>query len=195
MSINSITDERLIRLYIRGEEPFLNILINRYRTRISGFILSKVRNVDIAEDIFQETFIKVIKTLRVGKYNEQGKFLPWVMRIAYNLCIDHFRSIKKQTFVRSRDDFDVFNLIKDTSVSEEDKFIQKKILDDVKLLIDKLPDAQKKVLKMRYYADMSFQEIAESCDISINTALGRMRYAILNIRKLIQKEGLILSVN
>ena len=195
MSINSITDERLIRLYIRGEESSLNILINRYRARISGFILSKVRNVDIAEDIFQETFIKVIKTLRVGKYNEQGKFLPWVMRIAYNLCIDHFRSIKKQTFVRSRDDFDVFNLIKDTSVSEEDKFIQKKILDDVKLLIDKLPDAQKKVLKMRYYADMSFQEIAESCDISINTALGRMRYAILNIRKLIQKEGLILSVN
>jgi len=195
MSINSITDERLIRLYIRGEESSLNILINRYRTRISGFILSKVRNVDIAEDIFQETFIKVIKTLRVGKYNEQGKFLPWVMRIAYNLCIDHFRSIKKQKFVRSRDDFDVFNLIKDTSVSEEDKLIQKKILDDVKLLIDRLPDAQKKVLKMRYYADMSFHEIAESCNISINTALGRMRYAILNLRKFIQKEGLVLSVN
>ena len=195
MSINSITDERLIRLYIRGEESSLNILINRYRTRISGFILSKVRNVDIAEDIFQETFIKVIKTLRVGKYNEQGKFLPWVMRIAYNLCIDHFRSIKKQKFVRSRDDFDVFNLIKDTSVSEEDKLIQKKILDDVKLLIDRLPDAQKQVLKMRYYADMSFHEIAESCNISINTALGRMRYAILNLRKIIQKEGLVLSVN
>jgi RNA polymerase sigma-70 factor (ECF subfamily) len=195
MSINSITDERLIRLYIRGEESSLNILINRYRTRISGFILSKVRNVDIAEDIFQETFIKVIKTLRVGKYNEQGKFLPWVMRIAYNLCIDHFRSIKKQKFVRSRDDFDVFNLIKDTSVSEEDKLIQKKILDDVKLLIDRLPDAQKQVLKMRYYADMSFHEISESCNISINTALGRMRYAILNLRKFIQKEGLVLSVN
>tara|TARA_B110000444_G_scaffold205972_1_gene199328 strand:+ start:69 stop:656 length:588 start_codon:yes stop_codon:yes gene_type:complete len=195
MSINSITDERLIRLYIRGEESSLNILINRYRTRISGFILSKVRNVDIAEDIFQETFIKVIKTLRVGKYNEQGKFLPWVMRIAYNLCIDHFRSIKKQKFVRSRDDFDVFNLIKDTSVSEEDKLIQKKILDDLKLLIDRLPDAQKQVLKMRYYADMSFHEIAESCNISINTALGRMRYAILNLRKIIQKEGLVLSVN
>tara|TARA_B110000444_G_scaffold37398_1_gene32884 strand:+ start:515 stop:1102 length:588 start_codon:yes stop_codon:yes gene_type:complete len=195
MSINSITDERLIRLYIKGQESSLNILINRYRTRISGFILSKVRNVDIAEDIFQETFIKVIKTIRVGKYNEQGKFLPWVMRIAYNLCIDYFRSIKKQKFVRSRDDFDVFNLIKDTSVSEEEKLIKKKILDDVKLLIDRLPDAQKRVLKMRYYADMSFHEIAESCNISINTALGRMRYAILNIRKIIQKEGLVLSVN
>ena len=195
MSINSITDERLIRLYIKGQESSLNILINRYRTRISGFILSKVRNVDIAEDIFQETFIKVIKTIRVGKYNEQGKFLPWVMRIAYNLCIDYFRSIKKQKFIRSRDDFDVFNLIKDTSVSEEEKLIKKKILDDVKLLIDRLPDAQKRVLKMRYYADMSFHEIAESCNISINTALGRMRYAIINIRKIIQKEGLVLSVN
>lgn len=195
MSINVNADEHLIHSYISGKEASLNILINRYRTRISSFILSKVRNVDVADDIFQETFIKVIRTLKSGKYNEQGKFLPWVMRIAYNLCIDYFRSLKKQTFVRSRDDFDVFNLIKDTSVSHEDTLIKNKILLDVKKLISKLPDAQKKVLKMRYYSEMSFCEIAETCDISINTALGRMRYAIINLRKIIKKEGFVLSIN
>tara|TARA_B100001250_G_scaffold24146_1_gene20185 strand:+ start:7596 stop:8186 length:591 start_codon:yes stop_codon:yes gene_type:complete len=196
MSINVIKDEQLVSSYINGKDNSLNILINRHRQRIMSFIMSKVRDQSLAEDIFQETFFKVIKTLRKGKhYNEQGKFLPWVMRIAYNLSMDYFRKVKKTKLVRSRDDFNIFDIIKDTSVSIEDEIIQKKILRDVKEIINKLPEEQKRVLKMRYYFNMSFNEIANDCDISINTALGRMRYALINLRKIIKKEGVQLSVD
>ena len=158
--------------------------------------MSKVRDQSLAEDIFQETFFKVIKTLRKGKhYNEQGKFLPWVMRIAYNLSMDYFRKVKKTKLVRSRDDFNIFDIVKDKSISIEDEIIHKKILSDVKEIINKLPNEQKRVLKMRYYYNMSFNEIANDCDISINTALGRMRYALINLRKIIKKEGVQLSVD
>ena len=196
MSINVIKDEQLVSSYIKGKDNSLNILINRHRQRIMSFIMSKVRDQSLAEDIFQETFFKVIKTLKKGKhYNEQGKFLPWVMRIAYNLSMDYFRKIKKTKLVRSRDDFNIFDVIKDKSVSIEDEIIQKKILNDVKELINKLPKEQKRVLKMRYYFNMSFNDIANDCDISINTALGRMRYALINLRKIIKKEGVLLSVD
>ena len=193
--MNSITDEQLIRSYLKGKESTLNILINRYRGRILGFIISKVKDPALAEDIFQETFLKVIHTLKKGKYNEQGKFLPWVMRISYNLTIDHFRKISKTKFVRSNDTFNVFDIVKDSSTSVEDEIIYKKILNDVKSLIYKLPPLQREVLKMRYYSNMSFNDIAESCDISINTALGRMRYALINLRKIIKKEGVVLSLD
>ena len=194
---NIIKDEQLVSSYINGKNHSLNILINRHRQRLMAFIVSKVRDKALAEDIFQETFLKVIKTLRKGKYyNEQGKFLPWVMRISYNLSMDYFRKIKKTKHVRSRDDFNIFDLIKDnTSVSIEDEMIQKKILNNVKEIINKLPDEQKRVLKMRYYFNMSFNEIAQDCDISINTALGRMRYALINLRKIIKKEGVVLSLD
>jgi len=197
MSINAIKDEQLVSSYINGKDNSLNILINRHRQRLMAFIISKVRDKALAEDIFQETFFKVIKTLRKGKYyNEQGKFLPWVMRISYNLSMDYFRKIKKTKLVRSRDDFNIFDLIKDnTSVSIEDEMIQKKILNNVKEIINKLPDEQKRVLKMRYYFNMSFNEIAQDCNISINTALGRMRYALINLRKIIKKEGIVLSAD
>jgi len=196
MSINAIKDEQLVRSYIKGKDNSLNILINRHRQRIMQFIISKVRDQSLAEDIFQETFFKVIKTLKKGKhYNEQGKFLPWVMRIAYNLSMDYFRKVKKQKLVRSRDDFNIFDVIKDNSVSIEDEIIQKKILSDVKEIINKLPKDQKRVLKMRYYFNMSFNEIANDCDISINTALGRMRYALINLRKIIKKEGVRLTAD
>ena len=193
--MNSITDEQLIRSYLKGKESTLNILINRYRGRILGFIISKVKDPALAEDIFQETFLKVIQTLKKGKYNEQGKFLPWVMRISYNLTIDHFRKISKTKFVRSNDTFNVFDIVKDSSTSFEDEIIYKKILNDVKSLIYKLPPLQREGLKMRYYSNMSFNDIAESCDISINTALGRMRYALINLRKIIKKEGVVLSLD
>ena len=193
--MNSITDEQLIRSYLKGKESTLNILINRYRGRILGFIISKVKDPALAEDIFQETFLKVIQTLKKGKYNEQGKFLPWVMRISYNLTIDHFRKISKTKFVRSNDTFNVFDIVKDSSTSVEDEIIYKKILNDVKSLIYKLPPLQREVLRMRYYSNMSFNDIAESCDISINTALGRMRYALINLRKIIKKEGVVLSLD
>jgi len=196
MSINAIKDEQLVSSYINGKDNSLNILINRHRQRLMSFIMSKVRDQSLAEDIFQETFFKVIKTLKKGKhYNEQGKFLPWVMRIAYNLSMDYFRKIKKTKFVRSREDFNIFDIIKDKSVSIEDEIIHKKILSDVKETINKLPEEQKRVLKMRYYFNMSFNEIAQDCNISINTALGRMRYALINLRKIIKKEGILLSVD
>ena len=194
MTINSIKDEQLIRSYLQGKESTLNILINRYRARILGFIISKVKDPALAEDIFQETFLKVIQTLKKGKYNEQGKFLPWVMRISYNLTIDHFRKISKTKFVRSNDTFNVFDIVKDSSTSVEDEIIYKKILNDVKSLIYKLPPLQREVLKMRYYSNMSFNDIAESCDISINTALGRMRYALINIRKLMEEHKIDLII-
>jgi len=193
---NIIKDEQLVSSYISGENRSLNILINRHRQRLLSFIISKVRDKALAEDIFQETFLKVIKTLKKGKhYNEQGKFLPWVMRIAYNLSMDHFRKINKTRFVRSKDDFNIFDIIGDKEVSVEDKIIKKKILDDVKNIINKLPNEQKMVLQMRYYFNMSFNEIAQDCDISINTALGRMRYALINLRKIIKKEGVVLSLD
>ena len=195
MSINFIKDEQLISSYIAGKNQSLNILINRHRPRLLGFIISKVRDKNLAEDILQDTFCKVMDTLKKRRYNEQGKFLPWIMRIAHNLTIDHFRKKKKTKFVRSKDDFNIFDIIKDTSVSVEDELIRNKILNDVKKIINKLPKEQCAVLKMRYYANMSFHEIAEDCDISINTALGRMRYALINLRKIIKKEGVILSSN
>ena len=190
--MNSIKDEQLVCSYLSGDESSLNILINRHRSRLLGFIISKVRDKALAEDIFQETFLKVIKTLKKGRYNEQGKFLPWVMRIAYNLSIDHFRKISKTRFVRSKDDFNVFDIVKDSSDSVEQEMIKEKILSDVKKIIYKLPPLQREVLKMRYYSNMSFNEIAETCNISINTALGRMRYALINLRKIISKEGVVL---
>ena len=193
---NIIKDEQLVSSYISGENRSLNILINRHRQRLLSFIISKVRDKALAEDIFQETCLKVIKTLKKGKhYNEQGKFLPWVMRIAYNLSMDHFRKINKTRFVRSKEDFNIFDIIGNQEVSVEDKIIKKKILDDVKNIINKLPNEQKMVLKMRYYFNMSFNEIAQDCDISINTALGRMRYALINLRKIIKKEGVVLSLD
>ena len=190
--MNSIKDEQLVCSYLSGDQSSLNILINRHRSRLLGFIISKVRDKALAEDIVQETFLKVIKTLKKGRYNEQGKFLPWVMRIAYNLSIDHFRKISKTRFVRSKDDFNVFDIVKDSSDSVEQEMIKEKILSDVKKIIYKLPPLQREVLKMRYYSNMSFNEIAETCNISINTALGRMRYALINLRKIISKEGVVL---
>ena len=181
MYSNVVKDEQLISSYIKGKESSLNILINRHKVRVLSFIISKVKDKAVAEDIFQETFIKVIQTLKRGKYNEQGKFIPWVMRIAYNLSIDYFRKRNKTKFVRSKDDFNIFDVIKDSSISKEDEMIQKRILSDVKRLLHYLPESQREVVKMRYYANMSFSEIAESSNISINTALGRMRYALINL--------------
>lgn len=189
------TDEYLIDSYIKGQENSLNILINRHRSRVVAFIISKVKDKALAEDIFQETFLRVINTLRKGKYNEEGKFLPWLLRIAYNLSIDHFRKIKKTKLIRSNDSFNIFDFIQDTSTSKEDEIIKNRVLLDVKNLICKLPHKQKEVLKMRYYAHMSFNEIAENLNISINTALGRMRYALINLRKIIKKDGVILSLD
>jgi RNA polymerase sigma-70 factor (ECF subfamily) len=187
-----IADSVLVSNYIDGHEKSLEILINRHKQRIFSFILSKVMDREVAEDIFQDTFIKVINTLKRGAYNEEGKFLPWVMRIAHNLLIDHFRRNKRIPKFNNTDEFDIFSVLGDEVLNVEKQLIKNQILEDVRGLIQELPEDQKDVLIMRMYKDMSFKEIAENTDVSINTALGRMRYALINLRKLIEKHNIIL---
>jgi len=188
-----LQDSVLVSSYIKGDERALEVLITRHKQKIYSFIMSKVLDKEIAEDIFQDTFIKVIKTLKRGVYNEEGKFLPWTMRIAHNLVIDHFRkSNRMQMFNNKSEDFDIFSIIRDDVLNIEKQMIKSQIESDVRTLIAKLPEDQKEVLKMRAYKDMSFKEISESTGVSINTALGRMRYALINLRKLIDKHEIVL---
>ncbi|MEE9409110.1 MAG: sigma-70 family RNA polymerase sigma factor [Polaribacter sp.] len=185
-------DSELVSRYIKGNEASLGILINKHQQRLFSFIYSKVKDKDITEDIFQDTFIKVIRTLKKGNYNEEGKFLPWVMRISHNLVIDHFRKSNRMPTFRNTDEFDIFSVLGDGSLNAEKQIIQEQIYNDVRDLVKELPEEQKEVLVMRMYKDMSFKEISENTGVSINTALGRMRYALINMRKLIEKHNIIL---
>jgi RNA polymerase sigma-70 factor (ECF subfamily) len=186
-------DASLISDYLAGSELALEKLINRHQLRIFNFINSKVNDRDIAEDLFQDTFIKVIKTLKNGVYNEEGKFLPWVMRIAHNLVIDYFRKNNRIPTIENNDEFDIFQFISDSSPNAERSLVNEQVIKDLQKLIQKLPDDQKEVLIMRFYRDMSFKEIAENTNVSINTALGRMRYAVINLRKLIESNQIVLE--
>jgi len=188
-----ITDAVLVREYMNGKEAALSKLITRHQHRIYSFIFSKVFDRDVAEDIFQDTFIKVINTLKKGKYNEEGKFLPWVMRIAHNLVIDHFRRNKRMPKFDNSGDFNIFSVLSDSDLNVETQIIKDQIENDVKELIKELPEDQLEVLTMRIYKDMSFKEISERTGVSINTALGRMRYALINLRKIIEKHNLVLT--
>ena len=192
MESKHTNDGVLVSSYINGNEKSLETLVIRHKQRIFSFILSKVMDREISEDIFQDTFIKVINTLKRGKYNEEGKFLPWVMRIAHNLIIDHFRRIKRIPKFNNTDEFDIFDVLSDEMLSIENQIIKNQILSDVRSMVEELPDDQREVLLMRMYKDMSFKEIAENTDVSINTALGRMRYALINLRKLIEKHHIVL---
>jgi len=187
-----VLDSTLVSQYIQGKESSLEILIKRHQQRLYRFIYSKVQDKDVTEDVFQDTFIKVIRTLKKGSYNEEGKFLPWVMRIAHNLVIDYFRKSKRMPSFKNSDDFDIFSIIGDGSLNVEKKMIQEQIYSDVRELVYELPEEQKEVLVMRMYRDMSFKEISENTGVSINTALGRMRYALINLRKLIEKHKIVL---
>jgi len=187
-----VLDSTLVSQYIQGKESSLEILIKRHQQRLYRFIYSKVQDKDVAEDVFQDTFIKVIRTLKKGNYNEEGKFLPWVMRIAHNLVIDYFRKSKRMPSFKNSDDFDIFSILSDGSLNVEKKMIQEQIYSDVRELVYELPEEQKEVLIMRMYRDMSFKEISENTGVSINTALGRMRYALINLRKLIEKHKIVL---
>ncbi|MFI5203408.1 MAG: RNA polymerase sigma factor [Flavobacteriales bacterium] len=194
MLTSDLTDQQLVNAYIQGEEKSLEELLNRHQQRLYSYIMVLCRKRDLADDIFQETFFKVINTLKSGKYNEEGKFLPWVMRIAHNLVIDHFRRNKKMPRVDSpREDFDVFNTIKIEDRNVQDELIDFQILGDVRKLIDFLSEEQREVVLLRHYGELSFKEIAEQTGVSINTALGRMRYALINLRKLIEKHDIVLS--
>ncbi len=168
-------------------------LIGRHQSKIYGFIYSKISDRDVSDDIFQDTFIKVIKTLKSNSYNEEGKFLPWVMRIAHNLIVDHFRRNKKMPMFRETEEFSIFSVMSDNAPNVESRIITAQVETDLQRLIDELPKDQREVLVMRMYQDLSFKEISELTGVSINTALGRMRYALMNLRKVIDKHNIILT--
>ena len=189
-----ISDQELVTRFLDGDKGSLDALILRHKNRVYTYILLIVRKQALAEDIFQETFIKVIKSLQEGKYKDNGKFLSWVMRIAHNLIIDHFRKEKQMNMV-SNDDYEtgVFNSKKFSDDTVEDIMVFDQICTDVRALIDELPEDQKEVVLLRHYGGLSFKEIAEQTNVSINTALGRMRYALINLRKIINDKNIILT--
>ncbi|HIK63274.1 MAG TPA: sigma-70 family RNA polymerase sigma factor [Flavobacteriales bacterium] len=195
MLLINLSDSELVALYLKGDSKSFEALIQKHKNKIYAFILSKIRSRDLAEDIFQDTFIKVINSLQKGKYNEEGKFLPWVMRIANNLVIDYFRKSKKMRTIAPTDNFDIFDILQDGEKNIEDNLVNNQIHKDLRKLIEHLPEDQKEVLKMRYYAELSFKEISESTGVSINTALGRMRYALINLRKLIDSHQVDLQIS
>ena len=186
-------DPYLVSSYIDGNQKSLEKLINKYRPKIFNFIQSKISNRDISEDIFQETFIKVIHTLKKGLYNEEGKFISWVMRIAHNLIVDHFRKSSRIKFFKSRENFDVFKLISDDIPNIENTIINEQVNIDLNKMILELQYDQREVIEIRLFREMSFKDISELTNVSINTALGRMRYAIINLRKLASENQIILS--
>ena len=187
------TDHELVSRFLHGDESTLQDLILRHQRKVFTSIYLLVKDRDLANDVFQETFIKVINTLRSGNYNEEGKFLSWVLRIAHNLVIDHFRSLKRMPMVHDTEEYSVFDTIPLTDNNIEDKIITEQIYDQVRHLVDKLPFDQREVVIMRHYGNMSFKEIADCTQVSINTALGRMRYALINLRKLIDDHHMVLT--
>ncbi len=188
-----IEDSQLVKQYINGSEKAIEILINRHNARLTGFIYSKVGDRELTEDIFQDTFMKVIRTLKRGAYNEEGKFLPWVMRIAHNLVIDHFRKNNRMPTYNATESFNIFSMMGDERLNAEKQLIKDQIDSDLIRMIKELPLDQQEVLEMRIYKDMSFKEISDNTGVSINTALGRMRYALINLRKLVEANSIVLT--
>ncbi|TFH39605.1 MAG: sigma-70 family RNA polymerase sigma factor [Bacteroidia bacterium] len=193
---SQITDHELVIQFIEGNTSGIEKLINRHKNKVFTYISMYIRDKSLAEDIFQETFLKVINSLKSGRYRDNGKFLSWVMRIAHNLIIDHFRREKQANMV-SNDAYegDLFNSRNLSESNIEDEMVYEQIVTDLRLLLEELPDDQKEVVMLRHYAGLSFKEIAEQTDVSINTALGRMRYALINIRKLMEQRNISLTVS
>jgi RNA polymerase sigma factor (sigma-70 family) len=195
MFAQNVSDQELISGYLSGNENYLEQLINRHKTKVFTYIHLVIKDKQTSDDIFQDTFIKVINTLRSGNYKDEGKFLQWVMRIAHNLVIDYFRKAKRLPILDNQnDDFNIIDNLKVYEESVEDRIILEQIHQEIRDMIEFLPPEQKQVLIMRHYADMSFKEIAEQTDVSINTALGRMRYALINLRKMIDVKEIKLSL-
>ena len=192
----SSTDYELIQRFINGEQSCFDEIINRHKNKVFAYISLYIRDQALVEDIFQDTFLKVIQSVKSGKYYDNGKFLSWVMRIAHNLIIDHFRRIKQMN-TTSNDDYesDIFNSKKFSDDNVEDILIKRQIQKDVRMLIGQLPDDQKEVVILRHYAGLSFKEIADITEVSINTALGRMRYALINLRKIMEENKISLTIN
>lgn len=189
------TDYDLVQEFVIGKSSSIEVLINRHKNKVYTYILLMVKNNQLAEDIFQDTFIKVIRSLLEGKYKDNGRFLSWVIRIAHNLVIDHFRKEKQMNMVSNdKCEADIFNNKKFTDKNVEDDLITNQICEDLRSLIERLPEDQRQVVLLRHYGGMSFKEIADHTQVSINTALGRMRYALINLRKLIKDNNVSLSV-
>ncbi len=188
-------DRGLISAYLQGNEKAFEVLLLRHKDKVYRFIYMKVRDIALTEDIFQDTFIKVVNTLKSGSYNEEGKFLPWSMRIAHNLIIDHFRKKNKVRMVSEsssqREDFNIFHTLELDEENVQEEITRIELEQQMVDLIDYLPESQRDILKKRIFKEMSFKDIAEEEEISINTALGRMRYALINLRKLIEKHNLV----
>ncbi len=193
MRTKVLTDTELVHAYQAGDERAFETLLQRHKRKVWSHVYLMVRDREVTDDLFQEAFIKVVHTLKTGKYNEEGKFLPWVMRIAHNLVIDHFRRNKKMPMLRGTDDHDVFATVAQPGQNAEQRMVNVQIDEDVRKLIDHLPGEQREVVVMRTYLGMSFKEIAEHTGVSINTALGRMRYALINMRKLIKEHDIHLE--
>ena len=194
MNLKKLSDNDLLNVYLSGNENAVTVLVNRHRRRVFDYINMMVKDRDLADDIFQETLIKVIRFVNDGRYTENGKFLSWVLRIAHNQVIDHFRQKKQQNHISEGEaGYDLLNNRKLSDSTVEDRMISDQIAEDVRKLVDFLPAEQKEVVLMRYYMGFSFKEIADETNVSINTALGRMRYALINMRKMIDEKQLILS--
>lgn len=192
----SKTDEELVVSYAEGNNCAFEILLSRHKQSLFSYILYRVRNRDLADDIFQDTFIKAILTIKQGRYTENGKFRAWITRIAHNLIVDYFRQERSENTVSNDEyEFDLFNNSKLCEDNIETVMVKAQVFDDVRKLVDYLPESQREVLKMRYYQELSFKEIADKTGVSINTALGRMRYAILNMRKIAADYRMILSMS
>ena len=186
MRVETTDEKQLISSYLKGNHSSLQILIKRHQNRLYSYIFLLVKDKQLADDVFQDTYVKVINTLKQGNYRDEGKFIQWVMRIAHNLVIDHFRKSKKVSFVESQNnEYDVFDMIRFTDPSIEEQLVTKQIHSYVSKLVHYLPEEQKQVILLRCYSGLSFKDIAEQTEVSINTALGRMRYALINLRKLI----------
>ncbi|MBO9153433.1 RNA polymerase sigma factor [Chitinophaga sp. GCM10012297] len=187
-----MNDEQLINLFKKGHSSALEELVYRHKDKLFTSIVLLVKDTFLAEDIFQDTFIKIIDTIRADRYTEKGKFLPWAMRIAHNLCVDHFRKIKRTPIIKTGDDKDIFNVLNFSEPSAEEKMMTRQSHDSVRRMLDMLPGEQREVIILRHYAELSFKEIADLTNVSINTALGRMRYGLINLRKMMTEKQICL---
>lgn len=192
METQVLTDETLVLQYMNGDEQALEILIRRHKSKVFTSIFMFVRDQYLAEDLFQDTFIKVVKKLRAREYQEEGKFLPWVMRISHNLCIDFYRKTKRTPQITTPEGFDIFDVLRFSDSNPEKMYMRKQSHEKVREMVDRLPVEQKEVVILRHYSDLSFKEIADITNVSINTALGRMRYALINLRKMQQEKQIAL---
>lgn len=197
MSMKTLNDQELVALYQQGNNKAFEVLLLRHKSKMFRFIYLKVKDYELANDLFQEVFVKIINTLRAGNYNEEGKFMPWAMRIAHNLVIDHFRKAKKYKFISESsskvDDFNIFSVLQDESLTTLEMMGKEELEGQIVEIIKLLPKAQRDIVYMRTYQNLSFKEIAENENISINTALGRMRYALINMKKIIEQKGIVVD--